>query len=71
MVLTTTHGKKSVAIASSERFGEIEVISELLRLVGILHLLDDLRCDDSPTLVSRSDGIACLLVLRNNLGDDV
>ena len=31
-----------MAIASSERFGEIEVISELLRLVGILHLLDDL-----------------------------
>ena len=40
--LTTTHGKKSMDIASAERFGEVEVISELLRLVGILHLLDDL-----------------------------
>ena len=60
-----------MAIASSERFGEIEVISELLRLVGILHLLDNLRCDDGSTLVSRADGIACLLVLGNNLGNDV
>lgn len=42
------------------RFGEIEVISKLLRLVGILHLLDDLRCDDSSTLVSCADGIEVL-----------
>ena len=69
--LTTTHGKKSMAIASAERFGEIEVISELLCLLGVLHLLDDLRCDDSPTLVSCADGIACLLVLGDNLGNDV
>jgi len=71
LALTTTHGKKSMAIASAERFGEVEVISELLRLVGILHLLDDLRRNDSPTLVSCADGIACLLVLGDDLGNDV
>ena len=60
-----------MAIATAERFGEVEVISELLRLLGIFHLLDDLRRNDSPTLVSRADGIACLLVLGDNLGDDV
>ena len=71
LVLTTTHSKQSVAIAMAERFGEVEVISELLCLLGILHLLDDLRCDDSPTLISCANGIACLLVLGDNLGDDV
>jgi len=71
LCLATTHGKKSMAIASSERFGEVEVISELLCLLGILHLLDDLRRNDSPTLISCANGIACLLVLGDNLGNDV
>lgn len=71
LCLATTHSKQSVAIATAERFGEIEVISELLRLLGIFHLLDDLRCDDSPTLISCANSIACLLVLGDNLGDDV
>ena len=42
LCLPTTHSKQTVAIATAERFGEVEVISKLLRLVGILHLLDDL-----------------------------
>jgi len=60
-----------VAIASPERFREVKVIRELLCLIGILHLLDNLRCDDSPTLISCADSIACLLVLGDKLGDDV